>query len=202
MNWLLYSVFGYLSGSILFARVFGRLFRKNITEKSSDQNPGAYNAFRNGGFACGALTLCGDLLKGFLPVYWYVTATELDACRWDLVLILMAPVAGHLYPFFHGFRGGKGIAVSFGCLLGLFPLLRPAVILAGVFIFLSVVVRVTPHYDRTLWTYRLAAVCMPVFVKQPFAAIGFIGMAFLINSHLRIKYQETEKCQVKLLWTR
>ena len=67
-----YIIAGYLAGSILFASVFGQLFcHKDITEESKDYNPGTANAFMYGGVLCGVLTLCCDLLKGFLPVYAY-----------------------------------------------------------------------------------------------------------------------------------
>ena len=65
---LLFLVCAYLSGSVLYARVFGRLFGKDVTLGSSDGNPGTFNAFQNGGFWCGLLTLLGDLAKGFVPV--------------------------------------------------------------------------------------------------------------------------------------
>lgn len=65
---IFYTIIGYLSGSVLFARIAERLFhRKGAIEESPDQNPGAFNAFRYGGFRCGLLTLCGDLLKGRSP---------------------------------------------------------------------------------------------------------------------------------------
>lgn len=62
----LYIIFGYLLGSILFARLGGLIFKKtDIMAESPDKNPGTMNAFTYGGFRCGVFTLCGDLLKGF-----------------------------------------------------------------------------------------------------------------------------------------
>ena len=130
---VVFTVLGYLSGSLLFARYWGKWCRgRNMVEESPDQNPGTFNAFQYGGFVCGTLTLCGDLLKGFLPVFLY--------CRerpWELglALVLAAPVWGHVLPLYHGFRGGKGVAVTFGCLLGLLPKRRPLLLLAFVFLF-------------------------------------------------------------------
>ena len=93
---LLFFVFGYFSGSILFAKVYGTLFNKDITGGSKDNNPGAANAFMQGGMLCGSLTLIGDLLKGFLPVFLYIKAS---GGRADLgvALVLAAPVLGHNY---------------------------------------------------------------------------------------------------------
>lgn len=68
----LYIIFGYLLGSILFARLGGLIFKKtDIMAESPDKNPGTMNAFTYGGFRCGVFTLCGDLLKGFFPVFLY-----------------------------------------------------------------------------------------------------------------------------------
>ena len=68
----LYIIFGYLLGSILFARLGGLIFKKtDIMAESPDKNPGTMNAFTYGGFRCGVFTLCGDLFKGFLPVFLY-----------------------------------------------------------------------------------------------------------------------------------
>ena len=67
----LFFAFGYFSGSILFARVYAALFNKDIIENSKDKNPGAANAFMHGGMLCGTLTLIGDILKGFLPVFLF-----------------------------------------------------------------------------------------------------------------------------------
>lgn len=65
-----FIVIGYLSGSILFARVCAKLMNKPaIFQESRDGNPGTVNAFKYGGFICGIITLIGDFAKGFLPVF-------------------------------------------------------------------------------------------------------------------------------------
>lgn len=128
MSKVAWILFGYLSGSILYARIFAKLFRKeDMIEKSKDRNPGAGNAFMYGGFWCGVLTLTCDILKGFFPVFLFMRyATDMNS----IAFVMAAPVLGHAYPLFFKGKGGKGIAVSFGCLLGLFPLLQPVAILA------------------------------------------------------------------------
>ena len=114
---LCFTAFGYLCGSILFARVYGALFGKDLISNSTDGNPGTSNAFIYGGMLCGTLTLLGDLIKGFLPVflYLYMTRGNMDIY---LAPVLVSPVLGHILPCFYRFRGGKGIAVGVGSLLG------------------------------------------------------------------------------------
>ncbi|MFQ6827712.1 MAG: glycerol-3-phosphate acyltransferase [Faecalimonas sp.] len=110
---IFYTMIGYVSGSVLYAKVFGKLFcQKDVTEDTIDGNPGTTNAFLNGGIWCGICTLLCDLLKGILPVYAYMHGLP-GADIW-ITFVLAAPVAGHIFPVFHRFRGGKGIAVSFG----------------------------------------------------------------------------------------
>ena len=116
---LCFTVFGYLSGSILFARVYGALFGKDLISNSTDGNPGTSNAFIYGGMLCGTLTLLGDLIKGFLTVFLYLYMTRGNTDIYFMP-VLAAPVLGHIFPCFYRFRGGKGIAVSFGCLFRAF----------------------------------------------------------------------------------
>jgi glycerol-3-phosphate acyltransferase PlsY len=201
MHTLSCCLLGYLLGSILFARVAGALFHRDITGGSPDRNPGTANAFTYGGFWCGLLTLCGDLAKGFLPVFFYL---HFGGSRgMGLALVLAAPVLGHLFPLFTGFRGGgKGIAVSFGCLLGLAPDLRPALVLAAVFLFFSLVVRVSPHYHRTLITYLVSSVAMRVLIPARAVVAGFFLIAGAIVGRLLCSTEEKPHCQLEVVWKR
>ena len=73
MRTLLFTLFGYFSGSVLYAALFCRLFGKgDVLRDSSDGNPGTANAFICGGFSCGTLTLLCELLKAIVPVWLYV----------------------------------------------------------------------------------------------------------------------------------
>ncbi len=197
--WIL---FGYLSGSILYARIFAKLFRKeDMIEKSRDRNPGAGNAFMYGGFWCGVLTLTCDILKGFFPVYLFMQyEPELSPDMLSIAFVMAAPVVGHAFPVFYKGRGGKGIAVTFGCLLGLFPFLEPFAILAAFFIFFSCILRINPHYYRTLAAYMCALIGMLLLVKQPMVLLGFAIIAVVVSSRMLLSEEEKEKMRIKLLW--
>ena len=196
-----FLLLGYFSGSVLYARIFAKLFKKdNMVENSKDKNPGTANAFMYGGFWCGLLTLIFDLAKGFLPVSFYIHYA--GTTSYNVIfsaLIIAAPVIGHAFPVFFKFRGGKGIAVSFGCLLGLLPLWQPLIILAFFFILFSVVLRISPHFYRTFVSYISALVCMFFLVKEPEICIGFS----LITAVVVVKlFFSKEKPEVSLLWKR
>ena len=64
-----YILTGYILGSVLFAKVFCSWLKKaDVTQNTADGNPGTTNAFKNGGFLCGTLTLICDILKGFQQI--------------------------------------------------------------------------------------------------------------------------------------
>lgn len=202
-NWTAAVLAGYLAGSILFARVFGRLIcKKEITAESKDKNPGTANAFTYGGFWCGFLTLCADLLKGFLPVYaFFRFHPPLPSSDFfPGALVLAAPVAGHIFPLFYHFRGGKGIAVTFGSLLGLFPMMYPAAVLAGGFLFFSLILRITPHFYRTAAVYLFSALLIVQGTKIRAVQAGFLIITGLVCWRLHASEEEREKCKVRLLW--
>ena len=79
-------------------------------------NPGATNVLRHGGKKAAAITLFGDAIKGVIPV---VVAQLMSAPPLILALVALAAFIGHLYPVFFNFRGGKGVATSFGVLVAL-----------------------------------------------------------------------------------
>ena len=188
----LFFAFGYFSGSILFARVYAALFNKDIIENSKDKNPGAANAFMHGGMLCGTLTLVGDILKGFLPVFLFLKVSG-GAVGFGIALVLAAPVLGHNYSVFYRFEGGKGIATSFGCLLGLFPQLVPALILAVCYITLSVIVRISPHYYRTLAAYSASAAIGLFLIPEAGIRTGMaIISVLIIIKHLASKEEKSK----------
>lgn len=191
---------GYLSGSVLYAPLFARLLGKDgALERSRDGNPGTANAFVYGGFLCGVLTLACELAKGALPVLLWRHTGGANAC---LPLMLAAPVAGHVLPLWHGGRGGKGIAVTFGVLLGLLPEIRPVAVLAACFLFFTLVVRIHPHRQLTLATYLAALPLMYLFCPLPGTTAGFVLIAMLVCVKLLTSREPRERMRVKLLWMR
>lgn len=197
---IMFILLGYLSGSILYARLWMRLFhREDALQNSRDGNPGTANAFQYGGFLCGVLTLLCDLMKGFLPVFLYLRSLDAAGNAW-LSLILAAPVLGHVFPVFSRFRGGKGIATTFGVLLGLLPEWLPAAALAVPFILFSTVVRICPHRHRTQAAYLLALLGMLLVKVHPCIAGGFLLIALIVWIRLAFSREPKESMQVKLLW--
>lgn len=191
---------GYLSGSVLYARVFAGLFRKeNMIEQSRDHNPGAANAFLYGGFWCGMLTLMFDLMKGFLPVHLFIQYGNPDRVPPLLAaFVLAAPVIGHIFPLFYRLKGGKGIAVTFGCLAGLYPVLQLLSVFAFSFIFFSCIVKISPHFYRTVFSYVLSLIILIRGMENPAVVLGFFVITAAVLVRMFSSKEEKERMEVKL----
>jgi glycerol-3-phosphate acyltransferase PlsY len=114
----------YLAGSISFAVIVSKVMLLPSPYSYGSENPGATNVLRTGNKLAAFFTLLGDVAKGFLAVKF------LPLCILpDTVLSVHAPMAtglaligvllGHVFPIFHAFKGGKGVATAAGGLLAL-----------------------------------------------------------------------------------
>ena len=108
----------YLLGSISFGLVLARLRGVDLRSTGSG-NVGATNAARAMGKRWGVLVMLLDALKAVVPLLIGASVFAQDPAR-DTILAAMAIAAflGHLYPIFHGFAGGKGVATAAGVLIG------------------------------------------------------------------------------------
>jgi glycerol-3-phosphate acyltransferase PlsY len=113
--WAAAFAFGYLLGSIPFGVVLTRIAGIPDIRAIGSGNIGATNVLRTGSKRLAAATLLGDLLKGTVAVL----VTKHLAGQ-DLALVAaLGAFLGHLFPVWLGFKGGKGVAVYIGLLLGL-----------------------------------------------------------------------------------
>ena len=112
----LLPVFAYLLGSVSSAIVIARLFGLKDPREVGSGNPGATNILRYGGKKAAILTLLGDVLKGAIPV---LIARAVGADSLVVALTMLAAFLGHVFPVFHGFKGGKGVATAFGALVAM-----------------------------------------------------------------------------------
>jgi acyl phosphate:glycerol-3-phosphate acyltransferase len=108
-------VAAYFIGSISFAVVVSKLFGLPDPHSYGSGNPGATNVLRTGNKVAAAVTLAGDGLKGFVAV---LLANRLGLSWGDASLATagaaIAVFLGHLYPIYHRFAGGKGVATALG----------------------------------------------------------------------------------------
>jgi len=110
----------YLVGSIPTAYIVGRLAKGIDIRKHGSGNVGASNVFRVIGKKWGTAVLAFDMLKGFIPAYFFPFFISADPKIIGLILGVAA-IAGHNWPLFLNFKGGKGVATMAGVFLGILP---------------------------------------------------------------------------------
>ena len=110
----------YLMGSLSFAVIVSRMMGLQDPRTYGSQNPGATNVLRSGSKAAAVLTLLLDAVKGWLPVF---LVQRLPGIGLDAVIAVcaLAAFAGHVWPVFFRFKGGKGVATAAGVLFGVDP---------------------------------------------------------------------------------
>ncbi|MBQ2990953.1 MAG: glycerol-3-phosphate 1-O-acyltransferase PlsY [Clostridia bacterium] len=111
-------VIGYLLGSISTGVLISKLFAKTDIRTQGSGNAGTTNMLRILGRKMALFTFIGDMLKGIIAVF---IGKALVGGELGGVLGVLGAVLGHFYPLYFGFKGGKGIATSFGSLLFVYP---------------------------------------------------------------------------------
>jgi len=173
--YLLLIIASYFIGAIPTGVVLAKAFSGTDIRREGSGNIGATNVTRVLGKKFGAVTLAGDLLKGFLPVFVgsYLVSSLSVVCLMGLAAFL-----GHLFPVYLRFKGGKGVATA----LGVFLYFAPLVILIEIVIFVAVV---------GIWRYvslgsLVAAATMPLLLfafpkpVEPVVVLLSIAFALLI----------------------
>lgn len=113
-------VLAYLLGSVSFAVVVSRVMGLADPRSYGSRNPGATNVLRTGNKAAALLTLLGDAVKGWLAVFLAQQASaRFGFQEGTIALVALAAFVGHLWPIWHRFQGGKGVATAAGILLAL-----------------------------------------------------------------------------------
>ena len=179
-------VAAYLIGSLSFAVIVSKFYGLDDPRSYGSGNPGATNVLRSGRKKAAALTLLGDALKGLVAVLlarWlqshFGLADEVVAA------VAIAVLAGHMWPLFFGFKGGKGVATALGMLLALsWPV---ALICAAVWLMMAFGLKISSLAALTATVISpLAAMFL---VQQPSwqAAIAVIAALVLLRHRSNIQ---------------
>ena len=169
MNQAVAVVVAYLLGSIPFSYLAGRAKGIDLRRVGSG-NLGAANAFRALGRGAGVAVLVADIGKGVLAV---VIARAITDDPWPAIAA-GAAMAGHVFPVWLRFKGGKGVAVGGGAIIALMPL--ASVILLGLWLVVAVASRYT-----SLASITAAVVATPLVwvMGYPTADIIFTAIGAL-----------------------
>lgn len=117
MTFIVWVVVTFLCGALPFSVWLGRLVLGKDIRAYGDGNPGATNVLRAGGKRLGAVAAVLDAAKGIIPVGLAIYVARFGGT--ELALIALAPILGHAFSPFLGFKGGKAVGVTFGIWIGL-----------------------------------------------------------------------------------
>jgi acyl phosphate:glycerol-3-phosphate acyltransferase len=176
---LLAIVIAYFLGGIPFGFLLVKFTKGADVRESGSGNIGATNVLRTTGRAAGVATLLLDIAKGYLAV-WLAAALTSGSPEWTS-LAALAVMAGHAYPAFLKFQGGKAVATF----IGAFAYLTPLPLLAVLLLFITVVA-VTRYISAAS---ILAAATFPfgvwMILHPPIqvTAAAFIAGAFVVYRH-------------------
>ena len=163
----------YLLGSISFAVVMSRMFGLPDPHTYGSGNPGATNVLRTGKKAAAALTLLGDAGKGWVAVLVaQLLSGEADVGNIAVPLAGAAAFLGHLFPVFHHFRGGKGVATACGVLFGFSPWLGMGTLVTWIL--------VAVFFRLSSLAALVAALFAPVFTFLLFGLANVLWAVILI----------------------
>jgi glycerol-3-phosphate acyltransferase PlsY len=129
---VVWIVAAYLIGSISFGILFSKAFSLPDPRTVGSGNIGATNIARSGKKLPAILTLLGDAFKGWVPV---LLALQSDMLMWVVASVGLAVFFGHLFPIYHRFKGGKGVATALGVMLAVSWWLALACLITWVIVF-------------------------------------------------------------------
>ncbi len=193
LNYILSAVIGYLIGCISFGYLTGKIFKGKDIRDVGSGNAGTANAIRNYGWAIGLITFLGDVLKGaaaslialllFGELGAFFAGTPVTELSGQLAVYIggLAAVLGHIWPVFLKFKGGKGVATSFGVFLIMMPL--PAAAVFGIAIILIAITKTMSVGSLT--GTALIFVCSLIFYWGNFWHHGTCALllALVLYSH-------------------
>jgi glycerol-3-phosphate acyltransferase PlsY len=176
----------YLIGSVSFAVVVSRAMGLPDPRSYGSKNPGATNVLRTGKKLAAVLTLLGDAFKGWLAVFLvdYYFATTVPPV-YKMAPVAIAVLIGHMYPVFHRFQGGKGVATALGVLLALNAWLAAGAV--STWLIIAVFFRISSL------AALVAAVSAPVFCYMLYGihpytlAVGIIALLLIWRHKTNIR---------------
>ena len=170
MTAALFLLLAYLIGSVSFAILVSKFFKLSDPRTYGSKNPGATNVLRSGKKMAAVLTLLGDCFKGFVVVlvahFWAYLFVDSGDEFWLIYAAALCVFLGHLFPIYHRFQGGKGVATAAGVLFALNPYLGLSVLIVWL------AVAITTRYSS------LAAITAATAL--PFFGVYFLELAYTV----------------------
>ncbi|HKG47078.1 MAG TPA: glycerol-3-phosphate 1-O-acyltransferase PlsY [Pyrinomonadaceae bacterium] len=184
MTLVIIVIIAYLIGSIPFGYLIVRRKIGADIRQTGSGGTGATNVSRRAGKAAGVLTLLLDAAKGSVAV---LVANTVAGEDWALAAAAIAALAGHIFPVWLGFRGGKGVATG----VGIFTVLAPVALLCAGVIFVAIVA-VTRYVSLgsivaavliPVFVWLQSVFVVPVFELRPLLTAAVVGAALIVFAH-------------------
>jgi len=194
---LFFIILAYLCGSIPTGYLLVKKVKGLDIRKIGSGATGGTNVSRALGLKWGIIVGLLDVLKAYLPVLWASKVLPFD---WDLVLVGIAPVLGHIAPCFLQFKGGKGVATMIGSLTAIFggEFLLIVILYA---IFYMAVFRISSIFSLSFSAF-LPIICYYFAPRTPFLFLGLFLFGLIWWAHReniqRIKTGEEAQKKVDL----
>ncbi|MGD0230813.1 MAG: glycerol-3-phosphate 1-O-acyltransferase PlsY [Syntrophorhabdales bacterium] len=182
---LVWVILSYLLGSVPFGILLSRL--KGLDPRNiGSGNIGATNVMRTAGKTLAIVTLLCDILKGFMPTWLAIHYGQPEGV---VAAVSFAAFAGHLFPLYLTFKGGKGVATALGVFLAMSPL---AVLIA--FIVFSGVLFMTRYVS--LGSLAGSAL-MPLILLWLDAPPGYVIISAIMAVFIFLRHKDNMKrlCQ-------
>lgn len=178
MYYLIFPTLAYLIGSISSAIIVSKTLNLPDPRTIGSGNPGATNILRSGGKSAAIITLTGDFLKGLVPV---LLAKYFSSDPVIHSLTAMAAFFGHLFPLYHQFKGGKGVATALGVFFGL----NGYIFIAFVIAWLSTAYLSRMSSLAALVASAIALVGSVIFWEN----LAMVGAVFVIIAFIFLKHR-------------
>jgi len=164
----------YLLGSVPFGYIVGKLFKKIDIREFGSGNIGATNALRILGPPLASFVVIGDIGKGIFSIH-LVQYFNIDS---SLILAIagLAVICGHDWSLFLGFKGGKGIATTFGVVFALNPTISLLALIVG-----GVVVITTRYVSLASIFAIISIFIFTILFKQPYEYIIFSAIILVLG---------------------
>ena len=162
--YVLFIILAYLIGSISSSIILGKWFYGIDVREYGSKNPGANNTQRVLGWKMGLLVLAFDIIKGAGAtslVFFFPFTQETNGFVATQIVFGFSAIMGHVFPVFHNFKGGKGVATMCGVLLAIHPF--AVLICTAIF---CVMLFITRYVSVSVIT---AVTCFPFLVNTLFA---------------------------------
>jgi glycerol-3-phosphate acyltransferase PlsY len=192
MEYIIYGIIAYLLGSVPSALIVGKMFYKIDIRDHGSGNLGATNTFRILGVKAGIAVTLADIFKGTIAV---LIPLIFGADVYRLAIGLFA-VAGHTYPIFARFKGGKAVATSGGIILGINPIL---------FLIMITTFILTLYLSKYVSLSSMVTGVVTIIVSIFIGDIGLIIITFILTVFVFYRHKANlkrikNKTEPKIKW--